>query len=596
MGMRCTNAVPDGCIAGPGAPPEQRVASGILPRGRWRLSRVPTHPPSALIGVALAVVGACSPADRAPADTSSEPIPSQPVEAGLHFADVTAQAGIDFVHSIGDDSLSNLVESTGGGAAFLDYDLDGDLDLYVASGTSLAGLSGERRDRGGARNRLYRNRGDGTFENVTGEAGVGHEGYGMGVVVGDYDNDGDPDLYVSNYGPNVLYRNNGNGTFTDVARRAGVAGDGCSVGAAWLDYDRDGLLDLYVGNYIQFDPEYRFYYAPDGFPGPLAYPGQADVLYRNRGNGTFEDVTGAAGVFRPDGRAMGVGAADFDDDGLVDIYVSNDAMENYLFRNVDGQRFEEVGLAAGVAYNHSGDATSSMTVGFADYDGDGRLDLFVSDMSYGALYRNEGDGFFSDVTYQSGIAVASGQYVGWAAAFIDYDNDGDADIFQVNGDDDHLYGQEDLLFENLGGGRFRDVSIERGLYFQRELVGRGAAFGDYDNDGDVDVFIVVLDGRGVLLRNEGGNQHSWLMLKLVGTESNRDGVGARVRLHAGSWSQVAQRTSASSYLSQNDPRLHFGLGDRESVDRIEIVWPSGTLQVLENVRAREVHTVTESGR
>lgn len=514
-------------------------------------------------------------------------------DTGLHYADVTVRAGIDFIHSIGDADLSNLVESNGGGAAFLDYDQDGDLDLYVVSGTFLEGLSDGPRPGDRATNRLYRNRGDGTFEDVTEHARVGDAGYGMGVAVGDYDNDGYPDLYVTNYGPNVLYHNNGDGTFSDVTRRAGVGDDGCSVGAVWFDYDNDGLLDLYVGDYIQFDPQYRLFYAPDGFPGPLAYPGQADVLYRNRGDGTFEDVTERAGVLRPDGRAMGIGAADYDADGYVDVFVANDAMENYLFHNLRGERFEEVAIPAGVAFNHRGDATSSMTVSFADYDGDGLLDLFVPDMSYGALYRNEGGGVFSDVTYRSGIAVASGQFVGWAAAFVDYDNDGDPDLFQVNGDDHHLYGQEDLLFENQGDGSFIDVSTARGSYFQRELVGRGAAFGDYDNDGDIDVFIVNLNDRAVLLRNEGGNRHGWLMIRLVGRRSNRDAVGARVTVVSGGLVQVAQRTSASSYLSQNDHRLHFGLGDREKVDRIEIVWPSGVRQTVGDVPARQIITIRE---
>jgi len=415
----------------------------------------------------------------------------------------------------------------------------------------------------------------------------------LGVSVGDYDNDGDPDLFLSNYGPNVLYRNDGDGTFTDVTRAARVGGSGCSVGAVWADIDNDGLLDLYVGNYIEFDPDYRQFYAPDGFPGPLAYPGQPDVLYRNRGNGTFEDVTEQVGASRPDGRAMGVGAADVNDDGWVDLYVANDAMENYLFLNSGGQGFREVGLQSGVAYNHQGDATSSMAVAFADFDGDHRIDLFVSDMSYSALYRNEGNGSFRDVTYGAGIAVPSGQYVGWGTAFVDYDNDGDPDIIKINGDLQHLYGQEDQVFDNVGGS-FVDASTDRGNYFRRELVGRGAAFGDYDNDGDVDVFVVNLHDRGVLLRNDRGNERHWISLHLIGTASNRDGVGARVTVTTGDVVQVRQRTGASGYLSQNDPRLHFGLGEHIAVDRIEVRWPSGLVQVLDNVAADRVLTIAES--
>ncbi len=566
---------------------------------RWVLPRsYPINSFSALPAIALVITlvwmaTGCQPSDQDGSTPSALPPSSRASDSGLHFADVTRQAGIDFVHSIGDDSLSNLVESSGGGVAFLDFDQDGYLDLYMTAGAFVQGFSEGLRPKGTLRNHLYKNRGDGTFSNVTDRARVGDEGYGMGVVVADYDNDGYPDLYVTNYGRNVLYHNNGNGTFSDVTDRAGVGGNECSVGAVWLDYDNDGLLDLYVGNYIQFDPEYRYFYTPDGFPGPLAYRGQADVLYHNRGDGTFEDMTENMGVFRPQGRAMGVSAADYDHDGYVDIYVANDAMENYLFHNERGQRFQDVGLMAGVAYNHRGDATSSMSVDFADYDGDGRTDIYLSDMSYSALYRNEGQGLFSDRTYQAGIAAASGQFVGWSASFLDYDNDGDVDIFQVNGDLQHLYGQEDQLFENLGGGQFRDVSVERGRYFQEELVGRGAAFGDYDNDGDVDAFIVTLNDRGVLLRNEGGNRGNWLLLRLIGTSSNRDGVGARVTVVAGGKQQVAQKKNSTGYLSQGDPRLHFGIGDNAVVDRLEIVWPSGKVQVLENVQARQILTVTE---
>ena len=498
------------------------------------------------------------------------------------------------MHSIGDAELSNLVESSGGGAAFLDFDQDGLLDLYITNGAFIEGFSGGKRPKVPYTNRLYRNRGDGTFEDVTKRARVGDTGYGMGVVIGDYDNDGYPDIYVSNYGPNVLYHNERNGTFSDVTDRAGVGGDGCSVGAAWQDYDNDGLLDLYVGNYVEFDPDYDLYYAPDGYPGPLAYPGQPDVLYRNLGDGRFEDVTERLGVFRADGRAMGVGAADFDADGYIDIFVANDVMPNYLFHNVEGQRFEEVALARGVAFGRTGEATSSMAVDFADFDGDGLVDMYVSDMAYSTLFRNEGHAF-RDVTYPAGVASPAGQFVGWSASFLDYDNDGDLDLYQVNGEIHHLYGQEDQLFENLGGGEFRDVSLERGRYFQEALVGRGGAFGDYDNDGDVDVFIVNLNGRAALLRNEGGNLGNWLELELVGQSSNRDAIGARVTVISGGRTQVAQRKSSTGYLSQSDHRLHFGLGDAETVERIEIVWPSGTLQVLENVASRQVLRVVEPG-
>ncbi len=541
----------------------------------------------------LAACGGVDESERREAARDATPSPSSP-EEGLHFRDVARQAGIDFLHSIGDDELSNIVESSGGGAAFLDFDADGYLDLYITNGAFIDGFSDGRRPRAPYRNGLYRNRGDGTFEDVTRRARVGDTGYGMGVVVGDYDNDGYPDIYVSNYGPNVLYHNEGNGTFSDVTDRAGVGGDGCSVGAAWQDYDGDGLLDLYVGNYIEFDVDYDLYYPPDGYPGPLAYPGQPDLMYRNLGDGEFEDVTERLGILRPDGRAMGVGSADYDADGYIDIFVANDVMPNYLFHNVEGRRFEEVALASGVAFGRRGEATSSMAVDFADFDGDGLLDLYVSDMAYSTLFLNEGN-VFRDVTYQAGVASPAGQFVGWSTSFFDYDNDGDLDLYQVNGEIHHLYGQEDQLFENLGGGEFRDASLDRGRYFQQELVGRGGAFGDYDNDGDIDVFIVNLNGRPALLSNEGGNLRNWLQLELVGGSSNRDAIGARVTLTAGGRTQVAQRKSSTGYLSQSDHRLHFGLGDAEKVERIEIVWPSGTRQVLEDVPSRQLIRVVEPG-
>lgn len=518
-----------------------------------------------------------------------------PPEGEDFYLDISEYAGIDFKHSIGDHHLSNLVESVGGGAAFLDYDQDGWLDLYLINGAHVEGLSeaGEELNYVPV-NQLFRNLGNGGFVEVTKKAKVGDPGYGMGVTVGDYDNDGYPDIYVSNYGPNTLFRNNGNGTFSDVSRKAGVAGNETSVGAVWLDYDNDGFLDLYVGNYIKFDPEYNYYYAPDGFPGPMAYDGQPDRLYHNKGDGTFTEVTQEMGVYSVEGRAMGVGAADFNDDGWMDIYVANDHMVNYLYQNMEGKSFQDVGVSSGTAFNQVGEATISMAVDFADYNGDGRLDLFVSDDGYCSLFANQGDGVFSEMSYYAGIASASGQHVGWSTAFIDYDNDGDKDIFKVNGELKHLYGQEDQLFENTGEGTFQDVSVERGTHFEQERVSRGACFGDYDNDGDIDAYIVNLEDHGIILRNDKGNQNNWLILHLIGTESNRDAIGARVRITYGNEYQITQKKGGSGYLSQNDPRLHFGLGDTEVVDEIEIRWPSGKTQVLENVEAGQIMKITEN--
>jgi hypothetical protein len=542
----------------------------------------------------LLILSGCHSNNKSSSD-SQKSVTALPLANDDYFQEIGKEIGLDFIHSIGDNDLTNIVESSGAGAAFLDYDQDGYIDLYVCSGTWLEGLSSGKKPDKMSENHLYRNRGDGTFEDVTKKAGVGGPWYSMGVTVGDYNNDGYPDLYVSNYGLNVLYKNNGDGTFTDVTKRAKVGGgeNEFSVGAVWLDYDNDGLLDLYVGNYINFDPQYKYYYAPDGFPGPLAYDSQPDVLYHNKGDGAFEDLTKSMGIIDVDGRAMGVGAADYDDDGFVDIYVANDHSLNYLWHNNGGKGFTDRGTMSGTAFSQAGESTVSMSVDFADYNGDGLLDIFLSDDKYCSLYENLGNGIFSDKSYPSGIAMPAGQFVGWSTSFIDYDNDGDVDIYKTNGALKHLYGQEDQLFENIGDGKFKDVSTERGKYFEKKLVGRGACFGDYDNDGDIDAYIVNLNDRGAFLRNNKGNQNNWLILNLIGTTSNRDGIGSRVKVTSGDMVQTAQKKSTTGYLSQNDPRMHFGLAKNKMVDRIEIKWLSGKLQVLENIKANQILTVKE---
>jgi hypothetical protein len=527
-------------------------------------------------------------------DGKKGPEPVAPPANDEYFQEIGKEIGIDFVHSIGSEHLDNIIESSGGGASFIDFDQDGFIDLYLCSGTWLEGFTKSEKPSKLPVSHLYRNRGNGTFEDVTKKAGVDEPAYSMGATIGDYNNDGFPDIYVSNYGENILYRNNGNGTFTDVTKKAKVGGlKECSIGAAWLDYDNDGFLDLYVGNYVNFDPEYKYFYAPDGFPGPMAYDAQRDYLYHNNGDGTFTDVTEAMGIIDIDGRAMGVGAVDYDDDGWMDIYVANDHTLNYLWHNDGGKKFTDRGTMSGTAFSQAGEATVSMSVDFADYNNDGLIDIFLSDDTYCSLYQNLGNGVFSDRSYLAGIAVAAGQFVGWTSSFVDYDNDGDVDIFKVNGALKHLYGHESQLFENVGGGKFKEISNTLGKYFQEEYVGRGACMGDYDNDGDFDVYVANLNSAGIFLRNNKGNQNNWLLLNLIGTKSNRDAIGARVKIVSGGNPQTAQEKSTTGYLSQNDHRLHFGLGKSEMVETIEIKWPSGKVQTIENTKANQILTVKE---
>jgi hypothetical protein len=511
-----------------------------------------------------------------------------------YFQEIGKDIGLNFVQSVGGEHLNNIVESSGGGVAFLDYDQDGYIDIYVCSGTWLEGFSKSEKPAILPGNHLYHNLKNGTFEDVTDKAGANDHSYSMGVTVGDYNNDGYPDLFVSNYGPNILYKNNGNGTFTNVSKRAGIAGTTeCSVGAVWFDYDNDSFLDLYVGNYISFDPEYKYFYAPDGFPGPMAYNSQPDFLYHNNGDGTFKDVTNEMGINDRDGRAMGVGAADYDDDGFVDVFVANDHSVNYLWHNDAGKGFTDRGTMSGTAFSQAGESTVSMSVDFADYNGDGLMDLFKSDDTYCSLYENVGNGIFSDKSYAAGIAMVAAQFVGWSSSFVDYDNDGDVDIFKTNGALKHLYGHEDQIFENKGEGKFSDVSSDLGKYFGEEYVGRGTCLGDYDNDGDFDAYIVNLNNRGMFLRNNKGNQNNWLLINLIGTSSNHDGIGARVKITSGGIAQTTQKRTTSGYLSQNDPRIHFGLSKNEIVEKIEIKWPSGKTQFLENIKANQILTIKE---
>lgn len=536
------------------------------------------------------------------------------------FVDVTAASGIDFRHIHGGTGKKYFVETMGSGVAFLDYNNDGNLDVFAVNGGALPGYDGPP-----PKNRLYRNAGRGVFSDVTRFAGVGETAYGMGVCAGDFDNDGHDDLYVTCYGPNSLFRNNGDGTFRDVAAPAGVSGDAVwSVGCSFLDVDSDGFLDLYVANYVDYaigSPEKRMRpYASrsagpsDGerfYPHPDNFKGAADRLYRNNGNGTFSDVTERSGVLNPGGKGMGMACADVNGDGAPEIFVANDMTPNFLYLNRGDGRFEDRGLLSGVGYSGSGDLQSSMGADFGDFNRDGLPDLVVTNfrLEGAALFRNEGAGLFTDISSISGIRTQTLPYVGWGIGFLDYDNDGWPDLLMAHGhvlDNAHrvgsVYRQPAILFRNTGDGRFVDVTrdVEDGLSAPRPA--RGAAFGDYDNDGDVDVFVLSVNGAARLLRNDVGNGRRWLRVKLVGAArehavrstggprlSNRNGIGARVTVWAGGRPQVREVRSGSSYLSQNDFRLHFGLDRNAIVDSVKVRWPGGTVDRMGSISAdREI--------
>jgi len=514
------------------------------------------------------------------------------------FTDVTLQAGIRAKHSYGDVELSNIVEGTGAGAMFFDYNGDGWLDIYFLNGCWLKDVNDNRgrRLRGKLANSLYRNNRDGTFTDVTDQAGVGHKSYGVGCSAADFDGDGDLDLYVLNYGPNVFYRNNGDGTFSDVSKESGLANPLWSLSAPWFDYDNDGDLDVYVANYLQYDAgKHRSFFPAAGYPGPLSYSGRPDALYRNNGDGTFADVTKAVGVYNPNGRAMSATAADLNNDGFLDLYVANDAMENYYFRNSGKGTFEEKALMTGLAFGEGGQGVSSMGPAVGDVDRDGRLDIYIPDMGYGCLLMNRGE-YFEDRTAPSKLAVVCGQYTGWGGILFDYDNDGHLDVFVGNGNAHHEYAEEDVLMRNDGTGRFVDVAKESGDYFAKKYVGRGATYGDYDNDGDLDLLVVNLNDSAILLRNDGGDKNHWLTVaaKLPGGRS--DAIGARITVTTGTLTQIQDVVPVTGYLSQADPRAHFGLGRADRADVVEIRWPDRRTTQLKNVAANQILKVVQDAK
>jgi enediyne biosynthesis protein E4 len=526
------------------------------------------------------------------------------------FTEVTSALGVPFQYVSSHTSKKYLLETMGPGVALFDYDNDGRLDLFLVNGAPLSEPTPKgtipQKAESKYWNRLYHQKTDGTFEDVTQKAGLQGSGYGMGVAVGDYDNDGLEDLYVTAYGGNKLYRNNGDGTFTDVTEKAGVAGSGWSTSAAWVDLDNDGLLDLVVLRYVQWDfddiwcgerkPAYRAYCHPDIFQ-PIA-----PLVYHNDGNGHFTEISQKIGLTKP-GKGLGIAIADYDHDGHVDIFVANDSMPEFLYHNKGNGTFEEVGLMAGVAVDGNGRTFAGMGVDFADYNNDSWPDLVITTLAgqMYAQYQNNGDGSFTYASYSSGLGRVSQLHSGWGVRFMDYDNDGRKDLLIAQGHDlDTIeltnpsvrYREPMSLVRNTQQG-FVDVSTNSGGIFQQAWVGRGMATGDIDNDGRLDAVVSTNDGPVYILHNQSSSQNHWLSLKLVGHRSNRDAIGTEIKLVTSKGAQYATVSTAGSYLSSSDKRVHFGLGAESMVQSIEIRWPSGIVQKLENVQGDQRVQVDE---
>ncbi|MGH9748455.1 MAG: CRTAC1 family protein [Candidatus Polarisedimenticolia bacterium] len=556
-----------------------------------------------LAGVALLPAALGCRRDR---ETPPPAAPALPAPLAVTFKDVTREAGIAFVHNSGAYGRKYLPETMGAGLVFFDYDGDGAPDLFFVNGADWP----ERRKKRTTQ-ALYRNRGDGTFEETTARSGLGVEAYGIGAAAADYDNDGDVDLFLNALGPDRLFRNRGDGTFEDVTAKAGVSDPGFGSSATWLDYDRDGRADLFAANYVQWTPRTDIDCTLDGvhksYCTPESYRGATSRLFRNRGDGAFEDVTEKAGLFDPGGKSLGVVAFDYDEDGWSDLAVANDTQPNYLYRNRGDGTFEEVGRAAGVAFSEEGKARGAMGIDAADYDGAGRESLVIGNFSNEmlALYHNEGRGLFVDDAALAGVGNPSLLTLAFGCFFFDFDLDGVLDIFVANGHVENdinavqpsvTYAQPPHLFRGLGGGRFEPVEHAVGSDLAVPRVARGAAFADIDGDGDLDIAVSRNNGPAVLLRNDGGAAASFIRLRLAGTRSNRDALGSVVRLTSGAPPQRRTVRAAASYASQSETVLTFGLGparDRDLPVAFEVTWPDGTRQTFAGLLPGRLHVLRE---
>jgi hypothetical protein len=520
------------------------------------------------------------------------------------FSDVAVASGLTFKHDNAATPQRYLIETMGAGAAWIDYNNDGFLDLYLVNSAETKVYKPPQPLRAA----LYRNNGDGSFTDATEKAGVAATGlFGMGVAVGDYDNDGWADLYVAGYGRSILYHDNGNGTFTDVTAQTGTLNPGkWASSAAWLDYDRDGKLDLVVANYVDFTPEGNLICVEQGrrsYCHPNKYHGQTPTLFHNNGNGTFTDVSQVSKLGSKPGNGLGVVCFDYNGDGWSDVFLANDSMENFLYLNQKNGTFAEVAIEAGVALSEDGRAEAGMGTDAVDYDRDGLPDLFVThlDLEYNRLYRNRGDGTFSDATFASKLGAGNFLMSGFGTGFFDYDNDGWRDLFIANGhvlDNVHLlhrdtdYAEKKSLYRNVNG-HFEDVTSQSGPDLATPRVSRAAAFADYDNDGDIDILVSNNGDSAQLFRNSGGDQNHWLEVRLIGTASNRDGIGAKIQIRADGIVQTDERKGGLSYQSAHDPRIHFGLGRADRVQSLEVQWPSGRHTTLKDLRANRLLTIRE---